>query len=1046
MNRASRPRRTNLSRTGYLESCARHLLLIAAVQLLLLSWSVSSALAQGAWQQQEFVIGTWVNPLRSSNNPALTRRYFGLARDAHFNLLTGTQPATEYFLSPDLTAGPNIARATLDAAAEAGMQLLASDQHWRTWSETDSVPCWSPETCPYGNVPPELAENVLKDHLQLNSSQSSALMGFTLGDEPNPTRLTGVPAFLRGWMKQMHQADEAGPPRAVHINLHANVPNNPPLYYPTYRDYVNEFTNDPDPEKQVDVISATLYPFNANGTFVTAYYLSLKTLRDAMWPRPFWAISQITEHIDQTNYNFVLSESQIRMTAFAPVAAGAKGIIWFTYTELDPRQFDAAANFGIIPTCKYYTVKTINHYLKEIVGPAVMNSTHLGQFHQAVYPAGVAIPAAVPNPATADCPVYDLDNPHFAVGVFRPNNAPNDYLLCIYNKHMIAQTGVVKLGSSWSVSAAPSVVGYVGGQSYAPVATGNQFTVTLQGGEGRMYRLSPAPTAGLRLTSPVGGTTWLPGAHTVTWEGSVAPVTIRLFTNPLGTTSGITGPSVILASNVTGNQAVVQIPSTSSRRARIVISAIGVDQVEHTATHSSPISTAPAPSQISAILTPEPAGSGHCSLQANMVLDNNGLPHLAYYSNPNTLHHSFWNGSTWNRSLIQPFIFPSYFGLCPALAIDAQNYRHALYVFGNPETESVGLRTTPAYVGYQSNRPGWPELDILGTALCDDVGGAITTGPDGTAYMAFGRWAGSEKQLTVDKRPLVEGYAASVPADPRSISMATDGANTIWIAFIDDLPVPSKLRVLRIAPAGGQVAESQEWEGNFGEVSLTLHSGLPRIIYTERNPTDGSDVMRYRSYAAGAWLATSEIIDGGPSRIDGIALRFQSASARVAYAGNGVLKYAQPLGAGNWSVTTLVAGADIGGPVNLGYSSAGVRYVSYFDRTADALRVARRPVGSSDPIEEEPPIVQQAIEMPAGSVIQSGQGVSVQLVMPRPTRIAMSLHDVAGRRVAHRPTETVDAGRKTLQWRPQGLASGVYFLRVAAEGGIERKARIILLR
>src|SRR5262252_1093920 len=81
---------------------------------------IPTAFAQGGWRQTEFMIGTWEDPVTPpSVNDVL---YFQQAKDAYFNLLTGS-----VYHGPTLAPGSPFGPAPIakfDAASAVGLNVL----------------------------------------------------------------------------------------------------------------------------------------------------------------------------------------------------------------------------------------------------------------------------------------------------------------------------------------------------------------------------------------------------------------------------------------------------------------------------------------------------------------------------------------------------------------------------------------------------------------------------------------------------------------------------------------------------------------------------------------------------------------------------------------------------------------------------------------------------------------------------------------------------------------------------------------------------------
>lgn len=77
---------------------------------------------------------------------------------------------------------------------------------------------------------------------------------------------------------------------------------------------------------------------------------------------------------------------------------------------------------------------------------------------------------------------------------------------------------------------------------------------------------------------------------------------------------------------------------------------------------------------------------------------------------------------------------------------------------------------------------------------------------------------------------------------------------------------------------------------------------------------------------------------------------------------------------------------------------------------------------------------------------RSGGSFSINLVLERPTRVGMTLHDAAGRRVATRPDEAVANGTHHLGWDIPGLPSGRYWARIETADGFATTRSWVVIR
>ena len=134
------------------------------------------------------------------------------------------------------------------------------------------------------------------------------------------------------------------------------------------------------------------------------------------------------------------TEYQLNFSVFCPLAYGAKGIIYFTY-ETIPERYGVKFGDAIIdkygnPTKKYYTVKTINQYVAEVIGPVIMNSTKVGTFHVSEQSGNEVIDK---SQVLTNSNILKIDNSNILVGIFKSNTSAVRYLLLVNKKNDIKE-------------------------------------------------------------------------------------------------------------------------------------------------------------------------------------------------------------------------------------------------------------------------------------------------------------------------------------------------------------------------------------------------------------------------------------------------------------------------------------------------------------------------------------------------------------------------------------------------------------------------------
>lgn len=1009
-----------------LTRCITRLILAVAGAAVLGAGLPAGASAQAVWQQPEFMIGTWEDPIAPQLG-SWDLHYYQQAKDAHFNLLTGT--VTHYGGGHFYTNGYGQQLAQLDAASRVGLHVLLAHAQ-TTGSPGEAPPPFDPL------IPPQIFP--LYDQVggnALTNAQNDALMGYFLWDEPSFN--TTSAEFIKSWVGAMHSDDAArndGHHRATYLNLTPGCGD-----YTCYPASVALIANDADPNRMLDAISTDLYPFYkdplGHEQLSHYYWTPMRDLKSVMGARPFWIVTMASPSAADTSYFVDPSDAQLRFMAFCPPAAGAKGVLWFNYRSLSggPHDTDYPLLGTDIPTCKYYRLKTINHYLKDVVGPVAMSNNHVGVFHQANQPPmdpDASMPFVSAAPA-ALCPATSLGNANFAVGVFQPPTGSGEYYLLVVNKSLDSQSGTVALRSSYDVTAAPSVIDFVGGTSFNRYATGTSFSVSLAGGEGRMFRLTSTPQDAITLTSPAGGEVWRVGeVHAVTWQPASATVDILLVSDALETAPDITGPSVELATGAAGGSQLVTIPNVSSRAAHIVI--LGATS----ASHNRPIATAPVEltEYSSSVFT-----SVGCSLPGGtLALDAGGSPMLAYTTFAATLRTQRFDGAAWTPATPFPFDWGS--GLSVSSAFNSANQPIMAHKVG------VAFGGGWLYVSKPGANGTWVADEV--TTNSEGNGCAVAIGPSDDIRVAF---CDGSNSGTLAIRHKVAGEWVDIGPMPNSIhphdiQLVVDSAGNTYVAFIDGEPALERCVVAKITAT--TATTMLVLQGQFRAVSLALDpTGKPAVAYVQETGMDGANTLRYRAYTGTAW-GTIKLVDGTPGTIAGCSLAFEGSNPRIAYVGNRVAKYASLSGT-TWTSSTLYGGADADAPVSLKFDASGHRWAAFFDRSSDGFRVVGPPSnggGDGGCPTCEPGEILPAVTFRFDNPVQLGRALAFDLRLSRGASVEMALFDVAGRRVAHYPARSFGAGVQHIEWTPKPSRPGAYFLRMQSNGQTLSQKRLIMLQ
>jgi hypothetical protein len=157
---------------------------------------------------------------------------------------------------------------------------------------------------------------------------------------------------------------------------------------------------------------------------------------------------------------------------------------------------------------------------------------------------------------------------------------------------------------------------------------------------------------------------------------------------------------------------------------------------------------------------------------------------------------------------------------------------------------------------------------------------------------------------------------------------------------------------------------------------------------------------------------------------------------------------------GIWSRRVVDKTSDAEGSVSLAvYPEGGEQWIAYRDRKSEFMKVALvlddagpDPCNHCDPCDPCGGGMEGAISLKSVNPMLVGEALSLEMMLPKPAAVGLELYDVAGRRVAGRAAERLDAGRRVLVWRPDGARPGLYFLRVVTDGQVKPMGSVVLLQ
>ncbi len=423
------------------------------------------------FQQQEFIIGTYNDPrLSEDKNYAEDFIRFQRAKDAYFNLLTGTQDK----LHIDRTeAGITY---SLDLASQLGLKYLVTDD--RFWVASPFVDT--------------TAARMMEFYQSLSSNQREALYGYNIVDEPKAHHATTV----KQWVNFLKSEDST---KLAFVNL---LPSYGFIKREQFERYLDLYLADSVSNGRLDVLSYDHYPV-LKDRVRGDYFYNMQSMLNRTDDRPIWAYVNTSAHLDYPEP----TSSQLRFMAFCPIAYGAKGLIYFKYDPGSNVGPVALGSFAFTssplvdengePDQKYYTAQQINHFIHNLLGPIVMQSKLLDVNHASNQPTR----EPVPNKIHAGTPVIQqTSDPNLLLSMFEHQQREGEYNVLLVNKFFsdITNVTVVLKGDHiGNMSLSPSVIDYAGDTVFTAVTGSyneqrNETTLTLdqlQGGEGRILKL-----------------------------------------------------------------------------------------------------------------------------------------------------------------------------------------------------------------------------------------------------------------------------------------------------------------------------------------------------------------------------------------------------------------------------------------------------------------------------------------------------------------------------------------------------------------------------
>lgn len=234
----------------------------------------------------------------------------------------------------------------LELAKQNSLKVLLSGYQIASYQNPDGLPEYKDELL-----------SRFKNNLPVGLNE--AIMGFSLGDEPGFDKYDNVNKWTNYFKANF-------PEKATYYNLL-------PRYWSEvnndteYENYLDMYIND----NETDFVSFDHYPIKENEPFKTDFFYNMKVFKEKLGAyKPFWFVVQ-SHNGRFGNFTPQPYEPKLKFITSSAIAYGAKGLVYWSYKE----------GIDEFPTT-YSSVQKINKYLKEVVGPVVMNSEYITTLHK----------------------------------------------------------------------------------------------------------------------------------------------------------------------------------------------------------------------------------------------------------------------------------------------------------------------------------------------------------------------------------------------------------------------------------------------------------------------------------------------------------------------------------------------------------------------------------------------------------------------------------------------------------------------------------------
>ena len=371
----------------------------------------------------------------------------------------------------------------------------------------------------------------------------------------------------------------------------------------------------------------------------------------------------------------------------------------------------------------------------------------------------------------------------------------------------------------------------------------------------------------------------------------------------------------------------------------------------------------------------------------SLALDSYGEPHISYLKEMK-LHYASRSGGTWITEIVDPNPY-EYTGIGTSIAVDSNDKPHISYFvntldeYGNPLFGNLKYATKVAGQWIMEAPGGW------------DVAGG-----------------------------------------PPYTSLALDASGNPCISYTD--LINSRLKLARKADGvwtSQVVSPIEESVDRFSSLTIDAN-GVLHIAYRTMLPSQ----LKYTTKSGAAWITET---------VDDIAGWQTPVSIDADAQGNPWISYSDPVNAklklatkqsGVWTTQIIDSNSSFG--TSIVVDSHNFPWIAYHSPAAADLRVAIPNLAAVgvEPFAANDSFVGAPFPNP------SRGAVSFAIRLPTTDSVRLTLFDVGGRMISRIPGQELQVGSRVVTWNPRDVESGVYFLRVESNSGIQETRQITVIR